>query len=172
MDKNDKISVVKTIPIPQYFLEAVPEIAPGLSGTDFDLYGSKPVCLCPFHMENTPSFRWFENTNTCYCFGCGIGGDIIKIHRKIMEANREMRISFEEAVNYLYNRFIEGNNIKLMKKLQNTQTSKADVHVFEHTILRRASNVELAEDLSLLIKLGKITGMQAIEFYQSLQSRI
>ena len=34
--------------------------------------------LCPFHGEKTPSFNVNEARRTFKCFGCGVGGDVIK----------------------------------------------------------------------------------------------
>ncbi len=34
--------------------------------------------LCPFHGEKTPSFHVDDNRGMFYCFGCHIGGDVIK----------------------------------------------------------------------------------------------
>lgn len=31
--------------------------------------------MCPFHTEDTPSMKVYENS--CYCFGCCTGGDVI-----------------------------------------------------------------------------------------------
>ena len=39
--------------------------------------GSNFNGLCPFHNEKTPSFTVFPATKSCYCFGCGSGGDVI-----------------------------------------------------------------------------------------------
>ena len=39
--------------------------------------GSNFSGLCPFHNEKTPSFTVFPGTKSCYCFGCGSGGDVI-----------------------------------------------------------------------------------------------
>ena len=36
------------------------------------LYGG----LCPFHNEKTPSFVVYPDTQSFYCFGCGVGGDV------------------------------------------------------------------------------------------------
>ena len=40
--------------------------------------GHNYVGLCPFHSEKTPSFFVYTQTNSFYCFGCGIGGDPIR----------------------------------------------------------------------------------------------
>ena len=44
-----------------------------------DYYGisinSKGFALCPFHRENTPSFKIYDDSY--YCFGCGASGTII-----------------------------------------------------------------------------------------------
>ena len=42
--------------------------------------------LCPFHGEKTPSFNVNEDDGLFHCFGCGVGGDVIKfveLHEKI-----------------------------------------------------------------------------------------
>ena len=39
--------------------------------------GSNLKGLCPFHSEKTPSFTVFPDSNSFYCFGCGIGGDAV-----------------------------------------------------------------------------------------------
>ena len=45
--------------------------------------GSNLIGLCPFHSEKTPSFTVFKNTQTCYCFGCGSGGDVVTFIMKM-----------------------------------------------------------------------------------------
>lgn len=45
--------------------------------------GSNLLGLCPFHSEKTPSFTVFKNTQTCYCFGCGSGGDVVTFIMKM-----------------------------------------------------------------------------------------
>ncbi len=45
--------------------------------------GSNFVGLCPFHGERTPSFTLYPETNSFYCFGCGVGGDVIGFVRRI-----------------------------------------------------------------------------------------
>ncbi len=39
--------------------------------------GKNLVGLCPFHSEKTPSFTIYPENGSFYCFGCGVGGDVI-----------------------------------------------------------------------------------------------
>jgi DNA primase len=51
--------------------------------------------LCPFHEEKTPSFNVNVGKGIFKCFGCGLGGDVLKfieLHQKL---------TFPEAVRYL-----------------------------------------------------------------------
>ena len=55
--------------------------------------------LCPFHSEKTPSFHVNRDKGFFHCFGCGVGGDVIKfleLHEKV---------AFPEAVKLLAQRF-------------------------------------------------------------------
>ena len=55
--------------------------------------------LCPFHGEKTPSFHVNREKGFFHCFGCGVGGDVIKF----MELHE--KVSFTEAVRMLATRF-------------------------------------------------------------------
>ena len=57
--------------------------------------GSNFSGLCPFHNEKTPSFTVFPATKSCWCFGCGSGGDVITF---IM---RTENLDYVEALEYL-----------------------------------------------------------------------
>ena len=37
----------------------------------------KGKSCCVFHDDKTPSMKVYENTNSFFCFGCGVGGDSI-----------------------------------------------------------------------------------------------
>jgi DNA primase len=55
--------------------------------------------LCPFHGEKTPSFHVNRDKGFFHCFGCGVGGDVLKfleLHDKI---------GFADAVKQLAQRF-------------------------------------------------------------------
>ena len=60
--------------------------------------GQTLVGLCPFHNEKTPSFTVYPNTQSYYCFGCAIGGDVITFIRQIEN------LDYMEAVKLLADR--------------------------------------------------------------------
>lgn len=60
--------------------------------------GHNYVCACPFHSEKTPSCTVFTDTQSFYCFGCGVGGDVITFVMGIEN------IDFSEAVKLLAER--------------------------------------------------------------------
>lgn len=60
--------------------------------------GSNQVACCPFHNEKTPSFTVFSRNDNFYCFGCGVGGDVITF---IMKAEN---LDYASAVEYLAKR--------------------------------------------------------------------
>lgn len=57
--------------------------------------GSRFVGICPFHEEKTGSFTIFEETNSFYCFGCNISGDVIDLYMKLNDC------AFPQAVERL-----------------------------------------------------------------------
>ncbi len=40
-------------------------------------------CCCPFHTEKTASFSVSKQKQMFYCFGCGVGGDLISLTEKL-----------------------------------------------------------------------------------------
>ncbi|AXB47846.1 DNA primase [Amycolatopsis albispora] len=54
--------------------------------------------LCPFHDEKTPSFNVRPTHGTFHCFGCGVGGDVIKF---LMDLEK---LTFVESVERLADR--------------------------------------------------------------------
>jgi len=46
-------------------------------------HGNVLTGLCPFHNEKTPSFTVYPENSSFYCFGCGVGGDVITFIRRI-----------------------------------------------------------------------------------------
>ena len=60
--------------------------------------GRNLVGLCPFHGEKTPSFNIYTENGSFYCFGCGVGGDVITFVMKIEN------LDYMEAVKFLAER--------------------------------------------------------------------
>jgi DNA primase len=74
--------------------------------------------LCPFHGEKTPSFHVNREKGFFHCFGCHVGGDVIKfveLHEKV---------SFPEAVRMLAGRF--GLSVPEAPEAASTGTTAAD----------------------------------------------
>src|SRR5260370_2544727 len=78
--------------------------------------GSTPryMGLCPFHTEKTPSFSVHGSHQYFKCFGCGLGGDVLKFIQEIE------RISFVEALKLL----AERNGIAMPKREYSDAESK------------------------------------------------
>jgi DNA primase len=55
--------------------------------------------LCPFHGEKTPSFQVNRDKGFFHCFGCGVGGDVLKF------VELHDKIGFTDAVKQLAQRF-------------------------------------------------------------------
>ena len=61
--------------------------------------GSSHKGLCPFHSEKTPSFHVHRDKGFFHCFGCGVGGDVLKF------VELQEKLSFQDAVRQLARRF-------------------------------------------------------------------
>lgn len=60
--------------------------------------GRNFVGLCPFHGEKTASFNVYPQSGSFYCFGCGVGGDIITFVERIEN------LDYIESVKFLAQR--------------------------------------------------------------------
>ncbi len=60
--------------------------------------GKNLVGLCPFHSEKSPSFNIYPSNGSFYCFGCGVGGDVITFVRRIEN------LDYMEAIRFLAQR--------------------------------------------------------------------
>ena len=52
---------------------------------------------CPFHHEKTPSFAVNQQGQFFHCFGCGVGGDVIKFVEMIEESGSNALITSVRA---------------------------------------------------------------------------
>ena len=88
--------------LPDYFLQELKsrcDIADVVSGyVNLKRRGRNLVGLCPFHSEKTPSFNLYPENGSFYCFGCGVGGDVITFIMKIEN------LDYIEAVKYIAQR--------------------------------------------------------------------
>jgi DNA primase len=74
--------------------------------------------LCPFHGEKTPSFQVNREKGFFHCFGCGVGGDVLKfleLHEKL---------GFHDAVKQLAQRF--GMTIPELEQSDEQRASSAE----------------------------------------------
>ena len=60
--------------------------------------GSNLKGLCPFHNEKTPSFVVYPSDNSFYCFGCGVGGNVITFIRQMEH------LDYQDAIEFLAKR--------------------------------------------------------------------
>ena len=60
--------------------------------TDLRRSGARFTGLCPFHDERTPSFSVDPQEKLYHCFGCGVGGDVIRF------VEEREGLSFADAV--------------------------------------------------------------------------
>jgi DNA primase len=95
--------------------------------------------LCPFHGEKTPSFQVNREKGFFHCFGCGVGGDVLKfleLHEKL---------GFQDAVKQLAQRF--GMAIPELEQSDEQRASSAE----RETLLKihEAAAVWFKEQLAL-----------------------
>lgn len=83
--------------------------------------GRNMVGLCPFHGEKTPSFNVYTENGSFYCFGCGVGGDVISFEMKIEN------LDYVDAVKALAQRA----GMKMPENSYDDSLSKLRSRVFE-----------------------------------------
>ncbi|MCH5298047.1 MAG: hypothetical protein J1E85_10330 [Ruminococcus sp.] len=112
----------------------------------------KGFSRCPFHNEKTASFKLFENTNSFYCFGCGIGGDEINLVSKLFN------ISYYEAMKKLN----EDYGLEVFQKVKKTDIRRSK----EAT--EQARKRLIAEQLAIK---RKDSYFKLIEYFKWLQNQ-
>ena len=88
----------------------------------FKRRGRNLVGLCPFHGEKTPSFNLYPENKSFYCFGCGVGGDVITFIKRIEN------LEYIDAVKFLADRC----GMKMPEERnENDQTTRLRVRILE-----------------------------------------
>jgi DNA primase len=67
--------------------------------TDLRRSGTQYMGLCPFHEERSPSFSVDPQKGFYHCFGCGVGGDVVKF------VEEKEGLAFPEALESLAERY-------------------------------------------------------------------
>ena len=95
--------------------------------TDLRRSGTRFTGLCPFHDERSPSFSVDPAEKLYHCFGCGVGGDVIKF------VEEKEGLSFPDAVEALADRY----GVELEREAEDPRA--------EETRKKRARLTELLE---------------------------
>ena len=147
MTRQMKKEVLSKVSIPMYFYNI---IVPQL-GSYYDLYpvdfDNKPVVCCPLHDEDTPSCRYYPETESFYCFGCQKGGNVINLHKYFVERMNGTSIEYDAAVEFLYTFFIKGKeNVEILQPTQQTLDKPVE----------KSTNVELMRFTSYTKNLNQL----------------
>lgn len=164
-EKEMTEEIKNKVTIPMYFERIiVPNMQFYYEGdmVDLEVY---PVCKCPLHNEDTGSFRYFDYSNSFYCFGCSKGGDVINLHIEYTLATQNEALTFRDAVNFLYKFFIEGNESASVKK--NIGKYEAEHRLSTHVELVRFNSKLTGLEKYLLESRG-LSDMQKNEAYNRL----
>lgn len=86
-------AVTKKITLRRYINE---QLIP-MTGKQVLMNESTGHTVCPFHHETNASFTYWSATDTCYCFGCGVGGDLLAIHRRKVQQFNNRNINRLQA---------------------------------------------------------------------------
>ena len=112
-------------------------------------------CCCPFHDDHDASLKLYSDDRGFFCFGCGKGGDTIRLVREVRNC------SFREALEWLNKAFKLGIDIPTAgknKQLESQRTMlsyeafrrdisrSADLTLFEAYIMSQLLICELEEE--------------------------
>ena len=119
VEQEQEKEVKQRVQIPQYFYNI---IVPQLQGYYSEPYpvnfDARPVVKCCLHDEDTPSMRYYEDTNSFYCFGCRAGGDVIQLHRLFTERQQGKKPTYAEQIYFLHDFFIKGKSSPKLVRLK------------------------------------------------------
>lgn len=68
------------------------------AGVQLRREGCRLVAHCPFHQgDRTPSFTVYPETQTFYCFGCHVWGDVVDFVKRMHNCSNEEAVTFLEG---------------------------------------------------------------------------
>lgn len=135
-NKSDIEAIKSKVTIADYVKDVIiPEMPWYYSDYTVD-FNLKLYIKCPIHGEDTPSFRYYPESNTFYCFGCGAGGDVINLHKAFYKSLSDRDVSTEDALSFFRNKFVE--------KL------KSKTSIIDNKILPKGKVLSNSKDLSKL----------------------
>lgn len=136
----------------------------------------RKLIRCFIHDDRSPSFSFDSSSNMWHCFGCGAGGDVIKL----VERYRE--VGFTEACQWLTHSFQRKNTSggryrpKVMKPLQKAEISiDSDLYreIVEMLTLSEKARYYLTDDRAIHADILNENLVKSIEdidvFYKHLQ---
>jgi len=130
---------------------------------DLRYYGGRLVGRCPFHEDREPSFNIWPETQSFYCFGCGVGGDVFTFLEKVNS------ISFPQAYELLQTGAVERRDILIGRGTESyrrvgrgtlAQLDEEDKEILEAaTLLYHAQLMRSQSHQGLLARRGISLGM-------------
>lgn len=186
-----EVEIERRVTIPTYFAQViVPQLGSYYSNypVNFDV---KDFVCCPLHDEDTPSFKYYSETNTYYCFGCGAGGPshgVVSLHMKFTEKMAGTRLTRQEAVDSLYNYFILERStndnfvaVKGVKKVESTQAELIQYSLYKSELekslaitksISQDKLIDLWDFIDKIEVLVSINEVGAIEAKEAIQNKV
>lgn len=170
VDSTRLDEVKKVVTIPKYFdALIIPEMGSYYDDYTVD-FESRPVVKCPIHGENTPSLRWYDDTNTFYCFGCRASGDVINLHRLFTSTITGEQPTFEEAVEFLYSYFIKGKeSAEIMAQGKEVKKKSAEKELSTNTEMLRLASYVAGLEQTLMID-NSISNKHRLAIYNAIDN--
>lgn len=185
-NKSDIEAIKSKVTIADYVKDVIiPEMPWYYSDYTVD-FNLKLYIKCPIHGEDTPSFRYYPESNTFYCFGCGAGGDVINLHKAFYKSLSDRDISTEDALSFFKNKFIaklqskntDGlknrilpkgkvlSNSKDLSKLERVYRDLDDTLRVEYSLSDSIKNkiFDAIDNAISLVELEKISALDAIAY--------